>query len=276
MTQEAMQRTEINGAQLEIRERGSGEPVVFVHGGMGDECAAVVKEPALASRYRLIDYHRRGWGNSSRAEGPVSIAQQVADCRAVIEHLGVQRAHFVGQSYGGVILLQLALDAPEAVHSLALLEPALPSVLFNSPEFGAVGEKAGSMYESGDKAGAVGAFAREVGGDDFRAAFDRTLPPGHFERWVAAADTFFQSEFPALQAWTFTSEDASRITRPVLNMTGANTRSYLREVYDTVRTWLPQAENVELPNATHCMLQTNPKGAAECLAGFFSRHPLQG
>src|SRR3989304_1701633 len=133
MTGEAMQLADINGAQLEIRERGSGEPVVFVHGGMGDECAAVVKEPALANRYRPIDYHRRGWGNSSRAEGPVSIAQQVADCRAVIEHLGVQRAHFVGQSYGGVIVLQLALDAPEAVHSLAVLEPGLPSVLFNSP-----------------------------------------------------------------------------------------------------------------------------------------------
>jgi len=274
MTQEAVERIEINGADLDTRDRGSGEPVVFVHGGNGDECAAVVKEPALAGHYRLIDYHRRGWGNSSRAEGLVTIAQQAADCRAVIEHLGVQRAHFVGQSYGGAVVLQLALDAPEAVRSLALLEPALPSVLFNSPEFGVVFEKAGSMYESGDKAGAIEAFAREVGGDDFRAAFDRTLPPGHFERWVAAADTLFQSD--DLQAWTFTSEDASRITQPVLNMMGVNTRSYFREIYDTARTWLPQAENVELPNATHCMLQTNPKGAAESLAGFFSRHPLRG
>src|SRR3989304_10571804 len=114
MTQEAMQRTEINGALLEIRERGSGEPVVFVHGGMGDECAAVVKEPALADHYRVIDYHRRGWGNSERPEGPVSIEQQAADCRAVMHHLGVDRAHLAGQSYGGVILLQLVPDAPEA------------------------------------------------------------------------------------------------------------------------------------------------------------------
>ena len=276
MSREAMKRAEINGAELDIRDRGSGEPVVFVHGGMGDECAAVVKEPALADHYRVIDYHRRGWGNSERPEGPVSIEQQAADCRAVMHHLGVDRAHLAGQSYGGVILLQLAHDAPEAVHSLALLEPALPSVLFNSPAFGPVGEKAGAMYESGDKAGAVGAFAREVAGDDFRAAFDRTLPPGHFERWVAAADTMFQSEIPGLQAWTFTNEDASHITQPVLNMMGVNTRSYFREIYDTVRTWLPQAENVELPNATHCMLQTNPRGAAECLASFFSRHRLQG
>jgi len=150
-----------------------------------------------------------------------------------MSHLGVERAHLAAG--GGRILLQLALDAPEAVQSLALLEPGLP-LIFNSPEFGVVAEKAGAMYESGDKAGAVEAFAREVAGDDFRAAFDRTLPPGHFERWVAAADTLFQVDL-AGPAWTFTREDAARITQPVLNMVGVNTRVWGREVYDTVRAW---------------------------------------
>jgi pimeloyl-ACP methyl ester carboxylesterase len=243
---------------------------------MGDECAAIVAEPALVNNYRVIDYHRRGWGNSSNPDMPVTIETQAADCRAILGHLGVERAHFVGQSYGGDVVLQLALDTPEVVHSLALLEPALPSVLFNSPEFGAVGGTAGSMYESGDKAGAVEVFAKEVGGAGFRAAFDRTLPAGHFERWVAAADTMFQCEMPPLQEWSFTSEDAARITHPVFNMRGVSTRSYFREIYETVQTWFPQAENVELPDANHCMLQMNPAGAATHLASFFSRHPLQG
>ena len=277
MTREATQRAEINGAQLEIRERGSGEPVVFVHGAMGDECAAVIKEPALTGHFRLIDYHQRGWGNSTWPEGlPGGVDQLSADCRAVMRHLGVERAHLAGQSGGGRVLLQLALDAPEAVQSLALLEPALPSVLDN-PEFGATAEKMGALYESGDKAGAIETFAREVGGPDFdaaRAAMDKTLPPGYFERWVAAADTLFR-EFAA-PAWTFTREDAARITQPVLNMVGVGTRTYFREVYETIRTWLPQAENVELPDANHCMLQMNPKGPAERLAGFFSRHRMPG
>ena len=276
MIQETAQRAEINGAQLEIRERGAGEPVVFVHGAMGDECAAVVKEPALADHYRVVDYHRRGWGNSTCPEMPVSMEQQVADCRAVMRHLGVERAHFAGQSGGAQIILQLALDAPGAVHSLALLEPALPSVLWNSLQFGAVAEKAGAMYAAGDKAGAVEAFAREIGGPDFgaaSAAMDRTLPPGHFERWVAAADTLFQSDFQA--EWSFTSEDAARIKQPVLNMRGVSTQPYFQEIYEVVQAWFPQAENVELPNANHCMLQMNPAGAAERLASFFSRHTLQ-
>ena len=276
MTLPAMEHTKINGVKLETLDRGRGEPVVFIHGAMGDECFAVLEEPALTDSYRLIHYHRRGWGESECPKTPVSTEQQSADCQALLRHLGIGRAHFVGQSGGGVVILQVALDAPEIVHSLALLEPALPSVLFNSPEFGAVAEKAVSSYESGDKAGAVDAFGQEVAGSDFRAVFDQTLPHGHFERWVADADTLFQADFPAYPQWTFGREEAARITLPTLNMRGANTRSYFREIYETVRTWLPHAENFVLPNATHAMLQTNPKGAAERLASFFLSHRLPG
>src|SRR4029450_37029 len=273
---QAMQRTAINGVQLEIRASGAGEPVVFVHGAMGDECAAVLVEPALANRYRLIDYHRRGWGNREALTAPLRIEQQAADCKAVMQHFGVERAHLVGQSYGGVILLQMALDTPDAVQTLSLLEPALPSILFNSPAFGAVMTKAGVLFESGDNAGAMDAFGQEVAGADYRTVFDQTLPPGYFERCVADVPTFFQYDGPALQQWTFTRAEAARITQPVLNMRGANTQPYFREIYETIQTWLPQAENFVLPNATHTMLQTNPSGAADRLADFFSLQPWQG
>ena len=125
--------TEINGAQLDVRERGSGEAVIFVHGAMGDECAAIVKEPVLINHFRVIDYHRRGWGNSSIPAMPVTMQQQIADCKAILKHLDVQRAHFAGQSGGGQVVLQMAQDAPEIVHSVAVLKPALFDVIFSFP-----------------------------------------------------------------------------------------------------------------------------------------------
>src|SRR5262245_4466891 len=182
MTWPQMQEAEINGVTLELLDQGSGEPVVLVHGGMGDECAAVLVEPALASRFRVIHYHRRGYGNSERPEAPVAMRQQAADCRAVMQYLAVERAHCVGQSYGGAILLPMALDFPNAVHSLALLEPALPSVLGNSPAFTETVGRVVALYRSEDRAGAMAAFGEDVAGGDFRAVFDRILPPGHFER----------------------------------------------------------------------------------------------
>ena len=274
MTLPAMQPTDINGVTLEMRDQGSGEPVVFVHGAMGDECFAVLAEPALTEQYRLIDYHRRGWGNSESLKSPLSIEQQAADCKAVMNQVGVERAHLVGLSYGGVILLQMALDFPEMAHSLALLEPALPGVLMKSPEFGAAFTEATTKYEAGDKAGTTELFGQTVCGEGYRTVFDQTLPSGYFDRWVVDTDTNMQFDSPALLQWSFTREEAARISQPVLNMTGANTTPYFREIYETVRSWLPQAENFVLPNASHCMLQMNPKGAAERLASFFSSHPL--
>ena len=83
-SEEAMPLAEINGAQLDVRERGSGEAVIFVHGAMGDQCAAIVKEPVLINNFRVIDYNRRGWGNSSIPAMPVTMQQQIADCKAIL------------------------------------------------------------------------------------------------------------------------------------------------------------------------------------------------
>ena len=62
---------------------------------------------------------------SSRTFDPVRIAQHAEDCRGLLTHLGVERAQVVGHSFGGCIVLQLALDTPEIVHSLALIETGL-------------------------------------------------------------------------------------------------------------------------------------------------------
>jgi pimeloyl-ACP methyl ester carboxylesterase len=73
-----------------------------------------------------------------------------------MQYLGVACAHVVGHSYGGTIALQLALDAPEAVHSLALLEPALLSAVPGASQFMEAMGPVLQMYEAGNKAGVVG------------------------------------------------------------------------------------------------------------------------
>src|SRR4051794_25650845 len=95
-------RASINGAELAYRDCGEGEPVILIHGGLfADAFASLVAEPALASQYRLITYHRRGYGRSSRSDVPISVAGQASDCIALMKHLGVERAHVVGYSFGG-------------------------------------------------------------------------------------------------------------------------------------------------------------------------------
>jgi len=67
------------------------------------------------------------------------------------------------------------------------------------------------LYRAGDKAGAVDTFLQGTCGPGYRAVLDRALP-GAFDQHVADADTFFGQELPALQQWSFTPDDARRIT----------------------------------------------------------------
>jgi len=96
---------------------------VLIHGALiADAFRPLLAEPALRDQYRVIHYHRRGYGGAHTAAA-VDLARQAADCRALLHHLGVRRVHVVGHSLGGTIALRLALDAPDLVHALALLEP---------------------------------------------------------------------------------------------------------------------------------------------------------
>jgi pimeloyl-ACP methyl ester carboxylesterase len=272
-----MNRAQIGGGAFEYEVRGAGEPVVLVHGShIADAFAPLLVEPALTGRYQLLLYHRRGFAGSTHPDGPLSIPQQAADCRALMQHLGMPCAHIVGHSYGGAIALQLALDAPEAVHSLALLEPALLTVP-STPQFlDALGPVL-QMYEAGNKTGAVDAFLQVVVGQEYRDQLDRVLP-GAFAQAVADADTFFRIELPALQQWNFTPAEAGRITQPVLSVLGADSHTLWPgwvEVHQLVQTWLPRTEAFVLEGATHGLQIIDPRNMAAGLADFFARHPLR-
>jgi 3-oxoadipate enol-lactonase len=247
---------------------------VLIHGSIiGDAFAPLLKESALTSHFRVTNYHRRGFNGSSRHDGPCSISQQAADALAVIQHVAGGRAHVAGHSYGAATALQLALDHPDAVHSLALLEP--PLAVPSAEAFFANLPPIAGLYESGDKAGAVGAFSVLVMGEECRPALDQNLATGWFEQAVSDSDTFFQVEVPALGDWTFGADEAGRITQPVLSVVGSDSAQFFREGHDLLQQLFPQAETFELPGATHALQMQNPRPLSEALAGFLTRHTMR-
>jgi pimeloyl-ACP methyl ester carboxylesterase len=281
MAQQApMSRATVDGVTLDYATWGGGEPVVLVHAGIfADWFRPLLGEPALIGRHRVLSYHRVGYAGSSRVAGQVSIAQQAAHLRSLMRQLGIQRAHLVGHSSGGNIALQVALDAPEMVHSIVLMEPALPVAL--GPErmlsTRAAMAPVCEASRAGDKARAVDGFMRNVSGPDYRSVLDQVLP-GAFEQGVKDADTFFGQELPALQQWALKREDAARITQPVLSVVGAKSKEVSPiwpERHEMVLTWLPKAAGFVLADATHLLHVQHPRAVAEALAAFFARHPLR-
>ena len=265
--------------QLAYEAHGEGEPVLLMHCGfVADGFAPLLNDASLTARYRLINDHRRGYGASDRTTGPMTVAEQASDARALLQKLNLGRVHVVGHSYGGVVALQLALDAPEVVRSLALLEPSIPAAL-GDPEVAqafmeGVG-KAFALYGAGDKAGAVDTWLSGAFGPGYREIADAALP-GWFEQAVRDADVVFQVEAPNIQQWSFTPAEAARIQQPVLSAHHPEPNwAGFQKTHDLLTAWLPQTESALLPVPRHLLQIMNPGIVAEALAGFFAHHPMQ-
>ena len=269
------QRAALTGVELAYEVRGSGEPAVLVHWGA---CAAwaqpLLEAPAL-SGYRLLSYHRAGFGESSRLAGPLSFADHAAHCAQLLRHLGIERAHVVGHSSSAAIALQLALDAPELVRTLALMDAARPApqTEIQLQFLRDFAEPAIAHYRAGDVEAAVDTWCRGVFGPDYRGPLEQGLP-GVVEQALADADAFFGQELPAVRAWSFGREDAQRIDQPTLVVLGEHSAATFAERRDLLLSWLPNAEPFELPGATHLLHVENPDGMAEALAGFWARHAI--
>jgi pimeloyl-ACP methyl ester carboxylesterase len=91
---------------------------------------------------------------------------------------------------------------------------------------------------------------------------------------VADGGTLFEVEVEALATWRFTSEDAARIRQPALSVVGEQSDPLFHEIWSLLARWMPEAEQLTIPRATHALQMMNPGAVAEGLAGFLGRHRL--
>src|SRR5262249_17368292 len=103
------------GARLCWECEGAGHPLLLIHGGLGTLRMWDGQVPELARRYRVIRYDTRGFGKTETDD--VEFANRT-DALAILDHLGASTAYVMGQSRGGMIALDLALDHPERVNAL--------------------------------------------------------------------------------------------------------------------------------------------------------------
>ena len=202
----------------------------------------------------------------------MSVAGDAGDCRAVLDALGIDRAHLVGWSYGGVVALQVALDRPEAVASLTLLEPALLAVPAAAELVAALGAVT-EVWAAGDRDRALDLFHGPLWGPDWRARLEAALPGGVAQLERDAA-TLFDSDLPALGAWTAAGVDLRSIPVPVLEVAGDPAGAMTEQTREQVRALLPRAESVTVPGADHSFPVTRAADLAGPLADFLDRHAL--
>ena len=134
--------------ELSIATAGAGEPILLIHGLGATKGSFVPTVAALAGSFRAIALDLPGFGDSFKPLGapyhPPFFARSVVE---LMDALGLQRAHVIGNSMGGRVALELGLRYPERIGRLVLLAPSLawrrqrpwaPFVRMLSPELGLV------------------------------------------------------------------------------------------------------------------------------------------
>lgn len=274
-----MKRIGVSGGTVEFSERGTGDPLLFVHAGVfGDWFAPVQVDPSLDA-FRLISVRRAGYVEGAPPTRHLTLADHAAHCAAVLDELEIGAAHFCGHSSSALIGLQLALDRPDVVHSLILLEPA-PGGALNGPTSsavapGAVGA-AMTAYADGRVADGFDLFMRAVGGDHYREILSAALGSEGLARAIRAS-AYFPDEAAAVWEWAFGLDEAARVTVPMLVVEGERTADVAvipPESVGLLAALVPHAETMVLQGVSHLMPLEDPRVVAELIAGFAQRNPI--
>ena len=209
----------------------------------------------LSRRYRVITPDSRGRGRTSDGSGAITYGRLAGDVVRLLDYLGIDQAHFVGPSEGGITALQLLVDYPDRVRSATLL--GTPYHVDNSPpELMAALKRQMDRLRRGEE--------NEVG---FKARFERLAPdPSRFLVVVdKLADTWLSQP-------TFTVDVLRTIKSPVLIVKVDHDEYVPLPVFDVMAKAIPNARIHYIPEGTHVVPFQFPNRVIQAIEDFVSLH----
>ena len=250
----------VRGTDLRFVERGTGIPVVFVHGSLGTLESWGPQIDAFATRFRVIAYSRRyHWPNAAQPDGQeYSLSLHADDLIGLIEALGLERVHLVASSYGAYVALLVTLRRPDLVRSLVLAEPPILPWLGRTPAGDSllhtfdrtVFKAARAAFVRDDSVGAVQRFWDGLAGAT--SPFD-ALPEGARARLLRSV---FELRLetradPADYMPALACKDIGGIRSPVLLVTGERSPRMFHVINEELARCLAAEETVTVPGAGH-------------------------
>jgi len=117
-----MPKAYVNGINVNYKVHGEGQPLVLIMGFGGPRWAWFFQTRAFKKYYKVVTFDNRGalFGKTDKPSSPYTIKTMVDDTIGLIDHLGLDKAHILGYSMGGIIAQELVINYPERVRKLIL------------------------------------------------------------------------------------------------------------------------------------------------------------
>jgi non-heme chloroperoxidase len=268
----------VNGTELTYIEQGHGDPIIFVHGTIGDYRAWAEMLAPFAKRYRAITYSRRAhYPNAWPADYARCLPTvHAADLAALINALELGSAHLFGHSYGALVSLVLASQRPDLVRTLILGEPPLLSWLDTTLEDRALV----AAIETDERKPARHAFQEGNLEAGVRVFLDSVIGEGTFERLSSAeraqvmdnaAELRVELETPLeTLVSTMSRDDVQRVHAPTLLLNGELSPPMFHRITDELSRCLPAVERATILGVSHDLW--NPPVFTETVLGFLAKH----
>ena len=264
-----------DGVKLHYEETGSGVPVVFVHEFAGDLRSWEPQLRRFGQRHRAVAYNARGYPPSDVPPDPASYSQGRAadDIAAVLDHLGVERAHVVGLSMGGFATLHFGFRHPSRARSLTVAGCGYGAEPGKREQFRAEGA---STIELIRREG-MAAFAERYAHGPTRVQFENKDPRGfaEFKRALAEHDAAgsantqagVQRERPSLYDLT---DKMAALRVPTLVLTGDEDWPCLLPGI-LMKQNIPSAALAVMPNCGHAINLEDPDGFNRIVGDFLAQ-----
>jgi pimeloyl-ACP methyl ester carboxylesterase len=242
---------DVNGLHMYYESHGAGSPLVLLHGGMltiDYNFAGLI--PTLAGKHQVIAVETQGHGRTADIDRPITPANAAGDIVALLEHLGIDRAHVLGHSMGAATTLELAVSHGHRVRSIVPISASVrvdgmhPDLL--DPSRFATSDRLPSQHD----------FA------EFRADYERLSPhPEQFDAFLAK-----QSDSAAdLRGWS--DEQLAGITAPTLIVQGDHD-FVTNEHAALMRQLIPGSKLAVLPGTNHMQVTRRADYLLPMLAEF--------
>jgi 3-oxoadipate enol-lactonase len=252
------------GARLAYQVAGDGPAVVLVHGFGLDMRMWEPQADYLAARYRVVRYDCRGFGSSGPFDPAVAYTH-AGDLLALLDHLGIGQAVLAGLSFGGQVVLQTALTAPDRIRGLVLLDAVLDGVPWDPPSQAASELTAQLAQTRGLLAGRAAWLAHPL----FAMARNQPEVAGRLAEMVAAyPGQHWIGRDPHEQADRRLIDRLGELASPALVVVGEREVPGFREMSAVLARRIPGARYHVLPGAGHMTSMEQPAAVNAVLARF--------